>query len=359
MYDQPKYEAYEPSTFFADGTSSRPPVAGTVARGELRADPLYYEGKVDGKDADVFPFAVDRELIELGRERYMVFCSPCHGRLGDGRGMVVRRGFSPPPTFHADYLRKIPVGHFYNVITNGYGAMYSYAARIPVQHRWAIAAYIRALQYSQDASPEDLTADERKTLAEADEPGATEPRRRQEPGRGQEMNPNGTLLPLVDRIRGRALVVGVVGAVGLARRRRLVDRRQAFDRAYLFSFLFWLGLSLGSLALLMLHRQLGGAWGFLIRRPLEAGAMTLPLMLVLFIPVLVDLDRIYPWVDHHPGPSRRRGRPGRRRGPSQGRPARWPEGARSRSTAARPVGRLRAPAATRSRTRPADAFDFK
>ncbi len=176
MYDQPKYEPYEPSTFFGDGTSSRPTVPGTVARGELRADVAYYQGKTaEGKDVDVFPMAVDRDLIELGRERYLIYCSPCHGRLGDGRGMVVRRGFSPPPTFHTEYLKKIPVGHFYDVITHGYGAMYSYAARVPVRHRWAIAAYIRALQYSQDASPEDLSPGERGALAEAEIPGPPNP----------------------------------------------------------------------------------------------------------------------------------------------------------------------------------------
>jgi mono/diheme cytochrome c family protein len=171
MYDQPRYEAYEPSTFFADGTSSRPTVAGTVARNQLRADTLYYEGKIDGKDADVFPFPIDEATLEMGRERYTIFCTPCHGQLGNARGMVVRRGFSPPPNFDTEYLRKIPVGHFYNVITHGYGAMYSYEARIPVRQRWAIAAYIRALQYSQDARPEDLTADERQKLAELEKPG--------------------------------------------------------------------------------------------------------------------------------------------------------------------------------------------
>jgi mono/diheme cytochrome c family protein len=170
MYDQPHYEAYEPSTFFTDGTSSRPLLAGTVARGQLHADPLYYEGKVDGKDSEVFPFVITAEIIETGRERYMVYCTPCHGRLGDGRGMVVRRGFSPPPTFHSDYLRNKPVGHFFNVITHGYGAMYSYAARIPVQHRWAITAYIRTLQYSTDAKPDDLDAKDRGILAEIDQP---------------------------------------------------------------------------------------------------------------------------------------------------------------------------------------------
>ena len=165
MYDQPKYEAYDASTFFKDGSSSRMQVEGTVARGDLEADGLYYTGKADGKDADVFPFEVTREDLELGRERYLIYCSPCHGRAGDGRGMVVRRGFSPPPTFHSEYLRKKPVGHIYGVITHGYGAMYSYAARIPVRHRWAITAYIRAMQYSREASVDDLTPFEREKLA--------------------------------------------------------------------------------------------------------------------------------------------------------------------------------------------------
>jgi mono/diheme cytochrome c family protein len=170
MYDQPRYEAYEPSTFFSDGTSARPTIAGTVARDELRADTLYYQGKIDGKDVDLFPFAIDEATLELGRDRYMVFCTPCHGRLGDGRGMVARRGFSPPPTFHSEYLRKIPVSHFYNVMTKGYGAMYSYEARIPVRHRWAIAAYIRALQYSQNASLQDLSDEDKKKIAELEKP---------------------------------------------------------------------------------------------------------------------------------------------------------------------------------------------
>lgn len=173
MYDQPKYDAYDPSTFFRDGSSSRQQVVGTVARGDLEADPLYYQGKIDGKDADVFPFAIDRETLELGRERYLIYCSPCHSRAGDGRGMVVRRGFSPPPTFHSEYLRKRPVGHFFEVITHGYGAMYSYASRIPVRHRWAIIAYIRAMQYSREASMDDLTPDEQKNLANPPAAGQT------------------------------------------------------------------------------------------------------------------------------------------------------------------------------------------
>ena len=177
MYDQPKYEAYDASTFpaFKDGSSSRQQVEGTVARDDLQADSLYYTGKLDGKDSDQMPFEVDREVLELGRERYLIYCSPCHGRGGDGRGMVVRRGFSPPPTFHSEYLRKKPVGHIYGVITHGYGAMYSYAARIPVRHRWAITAYIRALQYSREASPADLTGEERDFLAHPEAAKAEKP----------------------------------------------------------------------------------------------------------------------------------------------------------------------------------------
>ncbi len=171
MYDQPKYESYDPSASFSDGTSSRQLVSGTVARGQLRADTLYYDGKIDGKDTEVFPFPIDAELLEMGRERYTIFCSPCHGQQGNGKGMVVRRGFSPPPDLHSEYLKKIPVGHFYNVITHGYGAMYSYEARIPVKQRWAIAAYIRALQYSQDAERSDLSSEEIKKLAGAETPG--------------------------------------------------------------------------------------------------------------------------------------------------------------------------------------------
>ena len=170
MYDQPKYEPYEPSTNFPDGTSSRPQVEATVARDALNLDAHYYEGRVDGKEVDTLPFPVDEETLELGKNRYIIYCSPCHGRVGDGRGMVVRRGFSPPPSLHSEYLKKIPVGHFYTVITHGYGAMYSYAARIPVRQRWAIAAYIRTLQYSQDADDKDLTDDDRKKLAESAAP---------------------------------------------------------------------------------------------------------------------------------------------------------------------------------------------
>jgi mono/diheme cytochrome c family protein len=159
MHDQPKYSAYEPSAFFGDRRSSRPLVEGTIARGHLNEDELLHTGRAGGQPAAVFPFAVDDALMRRGRERYDIFCSPCHGLTGDGDGMVVQRGYRRPPSFHVDRLRESPPGHLYDVITNGFGAMPDYAAQIPVRDRWAIAAYMRALQLSQNAAAVDLPPD--------------------------------------------------------------------------------------------------------------------------------------------------------------------------------------------------------
>ena len=164
MHDQPKYIPLRESTFFADGRSARAPVAGTVARGELRDDTLLYSGKVDGADATMFPFAVDEKVMARGQERFDIFCSPCHGRTGAGDGMIVRRGYRPPPSLHVDRLRLAPVGHFFDVMTNGFGAMPDYAAQIRAEDRWAIIAYIRALQLSEHATAEDVPADQRGAL---------------------------------------------------------------------------------------------------------------------------------------------------------------------------------------------------
>jgi mono/diheme cytochrome c family protein len=164
MHDNPRYEPLEASTFFADGRALRMPVEHTVARGSLRTDEHLYTGKINGQLADTLPVAPTSELLARGRERFDVFCSPCHGRTGSGDGMVVRRGFRPPPTLHSDRLRSAPVGYFFDAITNGFGAMQDYAAQVPVPDRWAIAAYIRALQISQHASVEDVPADKRATL---------------------------------------------------------------------------------------------------------------------------------------------------------------------------------------------------
>jgi mono/diheme cytochrome c family protein len=169
MTDQPKYKPYAASSFFEDGRSARPLVEGTVARGYLQADELFYTGKIAGKVADVMPFAVTRQLLERGQERFNIYCSPCHDRVGTGQGMVVRRGFRRPPSYHIDRLRTAPIGHFFDAMTNGFGAMPDYAAQIKPHDRWAIAAYIRALQLSQHAKLADVPADARQQLQKAEQ----------------------------------------------------------------------------------------------------------------------------------------------------------------------------------------------
>jgi len=164
MHDQPRYEPLERSAFFPDQRSARPLVAGTVAQGDLREDDHLYTGKINGALATAFPFQIARPDLERGRERYNIFCAPCHGRLGDGRGIVVQRGFKQPPSFHDPRLRAAPTGHFFDVITRGYGAMADYAFRVPVRDRWLIAAYLRALQFSQNASLADVEAARRQEL---------------------------------------------------------------------------------------------------------------------------------------------------------------------------------------------------
>lgn len=165
MQDQPKYRPQRPSEFFADGRSERQPVEGTVARGDMEDDTAFYEGKdAAGKDIAEFPIAVNKDVIVRGQNRYDIYCSPCHGRIGNGLGMIVRRGFKQPPSYHIERLRDAPVGHFYDVITNGYGAMLNYAAQVQPRDRWAIIAYIRALQYSENANVNDLPAEARAKL---------------------------------------------------------------------------------------------------------------------------------------------------------------------------------------------------
>jgi mono/diheme cytochrome c family protein len=166
MVIQPKLKPYQESAFFADGQSSRPLVAGTIARGQLRVDRAYYSGKSGDLLVDKIPARVDRAMLERGGQRYNIYCSPCHSQSGDGRGMIVQRGFPPPPSFHERRLLDAPSGHYFNVISNGYGAMYSYASRIPPDDRWAIVAYIRALQLSQHATLDDVPARERPRLEE-------------------------------------------------------------------------------------------------------------------------------------------------------------------------------------------------
>ena len=205
MHDQPKYEPLEPSTFFEDGRGSRPPVEGTVARGFLREDAQFFTGKTGGSQqtggaaaqnvgaaaqnigstglgntadpnrssavtaqyqgfAAVFPMPVTQEIMDRGEERYNIFCSVCHARTGDGNGMVVRRGYRKPPSFDEDRLRQAPVGYYFDVITNGFGAMPDYSAQITARDRWAIIAYIRALQRASQGTLADVPEDQRGKL---------------------------------------------------------------------------------------------------------------------------------------------------------------------------------------------------
>ena len=156
MHDQPRYKPLAGTDFFNDGRSARPTIDDTVARGQLETDRARYTGQENGQDIEFFPIQISRDDLTRGRERFEVYCAPCHGRLGDGNGMIVERGLRHPPNYHDERLRKAPVGHFFNVITNGYGSMYPYASRVPVDDRWRITAYIRALQFSQDAPPEAM-----------------------------------------------------------------------------------------------------------------------------------------------------------------------------------------------------------
>ncbi len=164
MHDQPKYKSLRASNLFKDSRSARPLVEGTVSRGQLRDDELLYTGRNGEELTQVFPFPVTRALLARGRERYDIFCTPCHSHLGDGNGMVIQRGFRRPPSFHIDRLRDAPAGHYFDVITNGFGAMASYSSRISAADRWAIIAYVRALQLSQNATPDDAPAGEREKL---------------------------------------------------------------------------------------------------------------------------------------------------------------------------------------------------
>ncbi|MEJ7624684.1 MAG: cytochrome c [Pyrinomonadaceae bacterium] len=194
MQDQPRYKPYKKSEFYSDKRGSRDRPAGTVARGQLNADKAFYTGRIDNpnlnaqvetatdatgnmlvatfpNDISEFPLPVTKELIDRGQERYNIYCIVCHGPVGAGDGMVVRRGFPQPPTYHDDRLRNAPVGHFFDVMTNGWGKMNSYAYQIQPADRWAIAAYIRALQVSQ--SPEEAIRMNTNTATTS--PAATQP----------------------------------------------------------------------------------------------------------------------------------------------------------------------------------------
>ncbi|MDQ2868690.1 MAG: cytochrome c [Verrucomicrobiota bacterium] len=167
MVDQQHLKPLAEENFFKDGAGSRTMPAHTVARGQLRDDAQFFTGKIDNQLVATFPATVTREMIARGRERFDIYCAVCHGRTGEGNGMIVERGFPPPPSLHEQRLRDAPVGHFFDVITNGYGVMYPYASRVSPEDRWAIVAYIRALQLSQHATPGDADAAGLKQLETA------------------------------------------------------------------------------------------------------------------------------------------------------------------------------------------------
>jgi mono/diheme cytochrome c family protein len=182
MHDAPRYEAFEASSTFADNRASRTPPVGTVARGWLRDDEALYTGKIAGVPVEEFPFAIGHDELARGQQRFNIYCTPCHGRVGDGNGMVVQRGLRQAASYHQDRLRQERNGYFFDVITNGFGAMQGYAEQIPVRDRWLIVAYVRTLQLSQHASVEDVPADRRGALdatpattqgTAPDRPGAT------------------------------------------------------------------------------------------------------------------------------------------------------------------------------------------
>ncbi len=160
MANQPRMNPLEPDSFFDDGRSERPVVENTVARGSIDEDKLF-----EPKDSNAFPLPITKELLERGQERYGIYCTPCHGIQGDGQGMVAMRGMKHPPSYHIDRLRAEPNGYIYDVISNGFGAMYGYSSQIPPADRWAIVAYVRALQLSRNAHANELPAELREKLA--------------------------------------------------------------------------------------------------------------------------------------------------------------------------------------------------
>jgi mono/diheme cytochrome c family protein len=168
MQDQPKFIPLRPSNFFDDGRSERPLIEGTVARGHLNDDAVLYTGMgPDGKPVDAFPFPVTKEAMERGQQRYDVYCAPCHDRTGHGDGMIVRRGYKQPPSYYSDQVRQLANGFIFDVITRGFGAMPDYAAQIPPRDRWAIVAYVRALEASETATLNDVPPGERAKLEAA------------------------------------------------------------------------------------------------------------------------------------------------------------------------------------------------
>jgi mono/diheme cytochrome c family protein len=188
MHNQPKAIPLRESMFFRDSSSARPLVEDTVARGTLQDDIAFYTGKdAAGQELDTLPFPLTADVLDRGEQRFNIYCAPCHDINGTGQGMIVRRGYRQPPSYHTDRMRAMPIGHFYDVMTNGFGAMPDYRAQVAPRDRWAIAAYIRALQYSQHASATDLSQDERQKVSQpASQQGQGAEMPRQDTGRSGE-----------------------------------------------------------------------------------------------------------------------------------------------------------------------------
>ncbi len=167
MHNQPKYRGLRASEFFADGSSARPLVEGTIARGTLQTDASFFTGKNGTTLVSELPFPVTQEVLDRGEQRFNIYCAPCHDRTGSGNGMVVQRGYRQPPSYHIDRLRTVEIGHFFDVMTNGFGAMPDYRQQISPRDRWNIAAYIRALQLSQHATAADVPGGDPAKLAPA------------------------------------------------------------------------------------------------------------------------------------------------------------------------------------------------
>ncbi|MBI3211015.1 MAG: cytochrome c [Candidatus Solibacter usitatus] len=174
MHDQPRYRLNSASDFWSDGRAARPAVKGTVARGMLKTDAGLYTGKINGRDVLEFPFPITKEVLARGKDRFAIYCTPCHGLTGHGDGMIVTRGLKNPPSYHSEALREAAPGHIFDVITNGSGSMMSYGARIPVKDRWAIVAYIRVLQQSQNVKLAQLTTEEVEKVKASERPAAPE-----------------------------------------------------------------------------------------------------------------------------------------------------------------------------------------
>lgn len=175
MHDAPRYDPYEASAVFPNGSSARPLVEGTVARSDVLDDDLLTTGKINGQVADEFPFPITRADLDRGQERFNIYCSLCHGRTGEGNGMVVQRGYRQPPSYHIDRLRQAPVGHFFDVMTNGFGVMPDYRTQVPTADRWRIAAYIRALQLTEHGAVTDVPAADLQKLQNPETPAAEAP----------------------------------------------------------------------------------------------------------------------------------------------------------------------------------------